>query len=280
MSESILPMCSTRSVIPSGFTFKSLSHFELVLYMVWDSGLCCCLVTRLSLTLCDPTDCSPPGSSVHGILQARIVEWAAIPFCRGSSQPRDQTHVSCTEGRFFTIWASRGVDSLGYDSAIKNKELMPSTAPWMDLETVTPCVILYQLSHQGSPRTLEWVAFPFSRGSSWARNRTSVSCIAGGLFTSWAAQEALWKLLLLLLSHFSRVRLCATHQAPHPWDSPGRNTGVGCRFLIQCMKVKSESEVAQSCLSLCDPMDCSPPGSSVHGIFQEAPSEAQQQVNR
>ena len=55
---------------------------------------------------------------------------------------------------------------------------------------------------------------------------------------------------------------------PHPWDSLGKNTGVGCHFLLQCMKVKSESEVTQSCLTLSDPMDCSPPVSSVHGIFQ------------
>ena len=61
---------------------------------------------------------------------------------------------------------------------------------------------------------------------------------------------------------------------PHPWDSPGKNTGessvlgVGCHFFLQCMKVKSQSEVTQSCLTLCDPMDCSLPGSSVHGIFQ------------
>ena len=55
---------------------------------------------------------------------------------------------------------------------------------------------------------------------------------------------------------------------PRPWDSPGKNTGVGCHFLLQCMKVESESEVAQSCPTLSDPMDCSPPGSSVHGIFQ------------
>ena len=76
-----------------------------------------------------------------------------------------------------------------------------------------------------------------------------------------------------MLSHFSRVRLCVTpetaaHQAPRPWDSPGKSTGVGCHFLLQCMKVKSESEVALSCRTLCDPMDCSLPGSSVHGIFQ------------
>ena len=55
---------------------------------------------------------------------------------------------------------------------------------------------------------------------------------------------------------------------PHPWDSPSKNTGVGCHFLLQCIKVKSESEVAQSCPTLCDPMDRSLPGFSVHRIFQ------------
>ena len=55
---------------------------------------------------------------------------------------------------------------------------------------------------------------------------------------------------------------------PCPWDSPGKNTGVGCHFLLQCMKVKSESEVAQSCLTPSDLMDCNLPGSSIHGIFQ------------
>ena len=79
--------------------------------------------------------------------------------------------------------------------------------------------------------------------------------------------------MLLLLSHFSRVRLCvipqmAATRLPHPWDSPGKNTGVGCHFLLQCMKTKSEREVAQSYPTLSDPMDCSLPGSSVHGIFQ------------
>ena len=54
----------------------------------------------------------------------------------------------------------------------------------------------------------------------------------------------------------------------HSWGSPGKNTGVGCHFLLQCMQVKSETEVAQSRPTLCDPMDCSLPGSSVHGIFQ------------
>ena len=53
-----------------------------------------------------------------------------------------------------------------------------------------------------------------------------------------------------------------------PWDSPGKKTGMGCNFLLQCVKVKNESEVTQSCLICSNPMDCSPPGSSIHGIFQ------------
>ena len=89
----------------------------------------------------------------------------------------------------------------------------------------------------------------------------------------WDNEPILIPLLLLLLSHFSRVWLCATprtaaHQASCPWDSPGKNTGVGCHFLLQCMKVESESEVAQSCPTLSDPMDYSLPGSSIHGVFR------------
>ena len=130
-------------------------------------------------------DCSPPGSSVHGILQARILEWPAIPFSRGSSWPRDQIQVSSIVGRFLTIWATA--------DAAKLLQLCPILCDPIDG------------SPPGSPvpgilqaRTLEWVAI----------------------------------------------------------------------FLLQGMKVKSESEVAQSCLTLSDPMDCSPPGSSVHRIFQ------------
>jgi len=66
------------------------------------------LVTQSYLTFRDPMDCSPPGSSVNGISQARILEWVAIPFFRVSSQPRDQTQVSCIAGRFFTAWAIQG----------------------------------------------------------------------------------------------------------------------------------------------------------------------------
>ena len=70
------------------------------------------------------------------------------------------------------------------------------------------------------------------------------------------------------MSDSVRPRRWQPMRLPRPWDSPGKNTGVGCHFLLQCMKVKTESEVAQSCPTLSNPMDCSLPGSSIHGISQ------------
>ena len=104
-----------------------------------------------------------------------------------------------------------------------------------------------------------------------AKSRTTLSNFI--LFQNLSLSEKRSLKLLLLLSHFSRVQLCVITQTaatrlPHPWDSPGKNTGVGCHFLLQCMKVKSEREVTQSCPTLSDPMDYSLPGSSAHGIFQ------------
>ena len=71
-----------------------------------------------------------------------------------------------------------------------------------------------------------------------------------------------------VMSDFTRPHRWQPTRLLCPWDSPGKNTGVGCHFLLQCMKVKSQSEVAQSCPTPSDPMDCSLPGSSIHGIFQ------------
>ena len=85
-------------------------------------------------------------------------------------------------------------------------------------------------------------------------------------------QKCLLLLLLLVASVVSDSVLPHRQQPtrlPHPWDSPGRNTGLGCHFLLQCMKVKSESEVAQSCPTLSYPMDCSLPASSVHGFSRK-----------
>ena len=105
-------------------TQSSLTDLQLVRRMVWGPSCETCyrnaesqapsrhiesevLVTYLCPTLCDPMDCSLPDSSVQGVLQERIPEWVAIPFSKGSSQPRDQTRVSCSAGSFFTVWATR-----------------------------------------------------------------------------------------------------------------------------------------------------------------------------
>ena len=94
------------------------------------------------------------------------------------------------------------------------------------------------------------------------------------LIMSFQDSSCILHLLLLLLlspsvvSDSVRPQRWQPTRLPCPWDSPGKNTGVGCHFLLQCMKVKNEMEVPQSCPTLSDPMDCSLPGSSVHGIFQ------------
>ena len=112
--------------------------------------MCVCLVAHL--TLCDPMDCSSPGSSVH------------------RDSPGENTGVGC-------------------------HALLQGSNPGLP-----NCrQILYHLSHQGNPKILEWVAYPFSRGSSWPRNRIRVSCIAGRFFTSWATREV----QMMLWSHLN-----------------------------------------------------------------------------
>ena len=88
--------------------------------------------------------------------------------------------------------------------------------------------------------------------------------------TEWLTLSLLLLLLqvALVVSDSVRPHRWQPIRLPHPWDSPGKNTGVGCHFLLQCIKMKSEREVAQSCPTLSDPMDCSLPGSSIHRIFQ------------
>ena len=149
------------------------------------------LVARLCLTLCHPMDCSLPGSSVHGTSQASMLEWVVVSFSLGSSWPRDQTllsWVSCIAGRFFTIWVIRESQNTG----VGCQALLQGIVPTQGLNPGLPKCrwILYQLSHKESPRILEWLTYPFSRGSSRPRNWTEVSCITGGLFTNWATREA------------------------------------------------------------------------------------------
>ena len=114
-----------------------------------------CLVAHLCLTLCDPMDCSPPGSTVHG------------------DSPGKNTRVSChafLQGVFPTQGSNPGLPHCRQT--------------------------LYCPNHKGSPRILEWVAYPFSRGTFRPRSQTGISCIAGRFFTSWATQEPLCSILL------------------------------------------------------------------------------------
>ena len=140
---------------------------------------------------CDSMDCSLPGSSVHGILQVRILEWVAISFSRGSSQPRNWTRVSCITGKFFTTWATQEAP---WD--LPNPGIKPRF-PILQADSLS-------VSHKGSPRRLEQVAYPFFSRSSRPRNRTWVSCIADRFFTNWVIREDLfrfWWLSFLLPNH-------------------------------------------------------------------------------
>ena len=160
-------------------------------------------------TLCGPMDCSPPGSSVHGILQTRILEWVAMPSSKGSSQPRDQTQVSASLAAWFFTTSATWETHESESHSVVSDSLRPHGlySPWNSpgqntgassfslLQGIFPSQglnpglvhcrqILYQLSHKASTRILEWVAYPFSSGSSPPRNQTGVSCIAGGFFTN------------------------------------------------------------------------------------------------
>ena len=112
--------------------------------------LCVCAQSLIHVWLWDPIDCSPPGSSVHGVSPGKNT---------------GEGHHALLQGIFPTQESNPGLS--------RCRE------------------ILYHLSHQGSPRILEWVAYPFSRGSSWPRNWTRVSCIDGRFFTIWTTMEAL-----------------------------------------------------------------------------------------
>ena len=144
-------------------------------------------MAQLCPTLWDLMDCNLTGFSVHGILQARILQWVAIPFSRGSSQHRNQTQVSFIAGRFFTVWTTREAqlglysprNSPGQNTGVGNCSLRQGIFPTQGSNPgLLHCRrILYQLSHQGSARILEWVAYPFCSRFSQPRNRTIISCL-------------------------------------------------------------------------------------------------------
>ena len=130
-------------------------------------------------------------------------------------------------------------------------------------------------------RKPEWVAFPFSSGSSWPRNLTGVSCIAGGFFTNWAIRETDLTMLLFFIPKLSiknsSLQLTLPQKTSLKWKTTIQNAVVDLdKFttlgrwadLSLIPHVCVHAKLLQSCLTLCDPMDCSLPGSSVHGILQ------------
>ena len=134
-------------------------------------------VTQSCPTLCDPMDCSLSGSSVHEILQARVLEWLAIFLSRRSSRPRNQTRVSHIAGRCL----------LSEPPCMKWSEVAQSCPTLCDpIDCSLPGSSVHGIFQA---IVLEWIAISFSRGSSWARDQTQVSRIVDKRFTVWATRE-------------------------------------------------------------------------------------------
>ena len=138
------------------FSFDYLRKHFLSVILLMQSKIyrcicvCVCLVAQSCPALCNPTDYS--GSSVHGILQARILEWVAVSFSRGSSQPRDQTQVSCIAGRFFTVWATREAPSVQFSHSVMSNSLRPHESQ----HTRPPCPSLTPGVHPDSRPSSQW----------------------------------------------------------------------------------------------------------------------------
>ena len=145
-------------------------------------------------TLSDPMECSLPGSSTHGIFQARGLEWSAIAFSNREMRNPQLSGIQENESESHSVlsdsWWPHGLyspwNSPGQNTGIGNHSLLQGIFPTQGSNPgLAHCRwILYQLSHKGSPTILEWAAYSFSSGSSWLRNLTGISCIAGGSFTN------------------------------------------------------------------------------------------------
>ena len=145
-------------------------------------------------TLSDPMECSLPGSSTHGIFQARGLEWSAIAFSNREMRNLQLSGIQENESESHSVlsdsWWPHGLyspwNSPGQNTGIGNHSLLQGIFPTQGSNPgLAHCRwILYQLSHKGSPTILEWAAYSFSSRSSWLRNLTGISCIAGGSFTN------------------------------------------------------------------------------------------------
>ena len=212
----------------------------------------------------DPLDCSPPGSSVHGILQARILQWVAIPFSRGSSQPRDWTQDSCITGRCFIIWTTREAPKELHAAAAKSLQSCPTLCNPRD--SSQPGSSVPGILQAGA---LEWVAISFSIVPSYF------------LFFRRNIQTTFKNLLMQTLESFPSHPLESTYLMRHPEDLPPFSHLIQLPWHHWDKELMSGSGrcpndlghfaaamLLQSCPTLCDPTDCSLPGSSIHWIFQ------------
>ena len=185
-------------------------------------------VPQLCPALCDPMDYSLSGSSVHGIFQARVLEWIAISFSRGSSQPRNRTRVSRIAGRRFTVWPTREYSNTA-------ARYIVSTKSWVGI-----CINM-SLSHQNVLSTSIRYVF---------------------------VHRFIWH--ILLSTHHSLDTL--VHAYSYRYIYMYTYTACMCVVTLICvwmhMYAAAAAKSRQSCLTLCDPVDGSPPGSPVPGILQ------------
>ena len=147
-----------------------------------------CLVTQSCLTLCNPMDCSPAGSSVHGILLARILEWVVMPSSRGSSQPRDQTRVYHIAGGFFTIWTTRAYIHIQNVLAI----ILPQS--WCSISIIISYVVIKRKLRAVQETTWPFVSDAHKAKSGW----WGVSSSSSGSDRPWDA-EGITKATLLCI---------------------------------------------------------------------------------
>ena len=206
------------------------------------------LVAQSCLTLCDSIDCSSPGFSVHGILQARILEWVAILFSRGSSQPREWTLFSCIAGRFFTVWATR--EDL-YDKRDFAKVIEVRLLRWGDYFAFTRC---FHYNHRVFIRReveiREGIGSGTRKGRSWSDGRKEQWMrtwrwspeAEENLFSGWA-HGILWYL------DFSPLKLISRTVRDDIWawaEGSGGYSPWGCRVRhnwsdLVCMHIQARN---------------------------------------
>ena len=195
VSSSVIPFSSYLQSFPASRSFPVSQPFALGSQSIGVSTsilpISVVLVALLCPILCKPMDCSPLGSSVHGILQAKILEWVAIPFTSNSSQPGDWTQVFCIASRFFTIWATRKVSSNEYSGLISFR------VDFFDL-LVVQGALKTLLQHHGWKASVLWCSAFFIVQLSYPYMTTGKTIA----LTIWIFISKVMSLLFKMLSRF------------------------------------------------------------------------------